>query len=175
MNLVSRVYIMGLSKTVDKRPHYPCSGLMNLTFVLSLVVLFWNDHYWKGVGPEWITGKLSDVVILVVAPLTLQAILEVLLSIFRFNWGPNRKVLIFSCVLMGLIMALINIWEPASWCYLWGLGTLQWPFRAAFSLITDGELIAVRSVQLTVDPTDIWTIPSIGIPLYKGWGRTTSK
>ena len=76
MNLVSRVYIMGLSKTVDKRPHYPCSGLMNLTFVLSLVVLFWNDHYWKGVGPGWITGKLSDVVILVVAPLTLQAILE---------------------------------------------------------------------------------------------------
>ena len=46
-------------------------------------------------------------------------------------------------------MALINIWEPASWCYRWGLGTLQWPLTAV-SLITDGELIAVRSVQLTV-------------------------
>lgn len=166
---------MGLSKTVAQRTHYPSSGLMNLTFILSLVVLFCNDHYWKGVGPGWITGKLSDVVILVVAPLTLQAIIEVLLSIFGFNWGPNRKVLIFSCVLMGLIMALINFWEPASWSYRWGLGSLQWPFRAAFSLITDGELIAVRSVQLTVDPTDLWTIPSIGIPLYKGWSRTTSK
>ena len=161
------------SKIEDERPHYPCSGLMNLTFVFSLVVLFCNDHYWKGVGPGWITGKLSDVVILVVAPLTLQAIIETLLSVYGASWGPNRKVLIFSCLLMGLIMALINLWEPASWCYRWGLGSLQWPFRTVISLITDGETIVMRPVQLTVDPTDLWTIPSIGIPLYLGWNRNT--
>jgi hypothetical protein len=43
--------------------------------VLALVVLVLNDHVLKQAWPGWVTGKLSDVAGLVVAPLLLAAVL----------------------------------------------------------------------------------------------------
>ena len=43
--------------------------------VLSLVLLVLNDHVLKEAWPGWVTGKLSDVAGLVVAPLLLSALL----------------------------------------------------------------------------------------------------
>ena len=43
--------------------------------VLSLVLLVLNDHVLKQAWPGWVTGKLSDVAGLVVAPLLLAAVL----------------------------------------------------------------------------------------------------
>ena len=39
-----------------------------------LAVLLFNDHHWKGVGPPLVTGKLSDVAVMVLLPLTLSLI-----------------------------------------------------------------------------------------------------
>ncbi|MBD3927027.1 hypothetical protein IEZ26_20570 [Nocardioides cavernae] len=46
--------------------------------VLALVVLVLNDHVLKQAWPGWVTGKLSDVAGLVVAPLLLGALLTLL-------------------------------------------------------------------------------------------------
>jgi hypothetical protein len=45
--------------------------------VLALVVLVLNDHVLKEAWPGWVTGKLSDVAGLVIAPLLLSALLAV--------------------------------------------------------------------------------------------------
>ena len=45
--------------------------------VLALVVLVLNDHVLKQAWPGWVTGKLSDVAGLVVAPLLLAALLAI--------------------------------------------------------------------------------------------------
>src|ERR687898_3548159 len=45
--------------------------------VLALVLLVLNDHVLKQAWPGWVTGKLSDVAGLVVAPLLLAALLAV--------------------------------------------------------------------------------------------------
>src|SRR5918995_4450814 len=49
--------------------------LASPVFVLALVVLVLNDHVLKQAWPGWVTGKLSDVAGLVVAPLLLAAVL----------------------------------------------------------------------------------------------------
>src|SRR3712207_2662164 len=46
--------------------------------VLALVVLVVNDHVLKDAWPGWVTGKLSDVAGLVVAPLLLAVVLTLL-------------------------------------------------------------------------------------------------
>lgn len=46
--------------------------------VLALVVLVLNDHVLKQAWPGWVTGKLSDVAGLVVAPLLLSVVLTLL-------------------------------------------------------------------------------------------------
>ena len=84
-----------------------------------------NDHYWKGVGPAWITGKLSDVVILIMGPLTIQAFLELFLYRFTKKWGPSRNLLILLSLAMSMIMIAINLWEIPATLYRWGMGTLQ--------------------------------------------------
>ena len=38
----------------------PAGGLLHPLPVLMLLLLVFNDHWWKGVGPAAITGKLSD-------------------------------------------------------------------------------------------------------------------
>jgi hypothetical protein len=56
-------------------PSTPLRALAHPGSVLALVVLVLNDHVLKQAWPGWVTGKLSDVAGLVVAPLLLGAVL----------------------------------------------------------------------------------------------------
>ena len=62
-------------------------------FALALVVLVLNDHVLKTAYPGWITGKLSDVAGLVLAPLLLGVLLTV--------WRVPRPMLV-AIVVVGL-------------------------------------------------------------------------
>ena len=59
-------------------PHQAVRALASPGFVLALVVLVLNDHVLKQAYPGWVTGKLSDVAGLVVAPLLLAVPLTLL-------------------------------------------------------------------------------------------------
>ncbi|MFM8834327.1 MAG: hypothetical protein ACKOEV_11970, partial [Cytophagales bacterium] len=48
--------------------------LLNIVFLASLVTLLLNDHYLKYAFSNWLTGKLSDVVGIIVLPLLLAFI-----------------------------------------------------------------------------------------------------
>jgi hypothetical protein len=48
--------------------------LLNIVFLISLVTLLLNDHYLKYAFSNWLTGKLSDVVGIIILPLLLAFI-----------------------------------------------------------------------------------------------------
>ena len=151
--------------------HTPGETLLSPIYILALILMLFNDHYWKGIGPSWLTGKLSDVSILIMGPLTIQALFELVLSRFTPHWGPNRILLIVLSFAMSLTMIAINLWEFPAWLYRWGMGTVQWPFLAIINLWQEGTINAIRPVQLFMDPSDGWTAPSSLLALYVGWQR----
>lgn len=53
-----------------KRPHL----LQSRLFLMGLVVLVLNDHYFKSAYPSWLTGKVSDLAGLFILPVFLSAI-----------------------------------------------------------------------------------------------------
>lgn len=106
----------------------PGAALLHPGWLLALGLLLFNDHLLKGSGalPEPMTGKLSDLAGLVVAPVLLTALL---------GGGARARRLAF--VATGLVFALVN---------------LSAPFAAAF----DAALCALGIPwQTFVDPTDL--------------------
>lgn len=126
-----------------------------------------NDHVFKPMFSNAITGKLSDVACLVVVPVLFAGVAEQLAR----QWFEEkavtrleRKVLIVSALFAASVMALINIAPWAAHVYRFGLGLAQWPFRAAFALLNGEGSTAFALVSLTMDATDLWTIPAVLVP-----------
>ena len=155
--------------------HYrPGEALLSPVYYVSLFLMLFNDHYWKGVGPSWLTGKLSDVCILIMGPLVLQAFIEWGLHQVRCPWGPSRALLLSLCILMGFIMVAINLWSLPAMLYRWGMGTLQWPFIAFYSVVDTGAVPEITPVQLVMDPSDCWTAPCALFTIVVFWNRDRS-
>lgn len=70
----------------------------------ALALLLVNDHLFKGAGPAWLTGKLSDFAGLVVAPVLLSAMLGAR--------GPRRRGVAF--VIVGGWFAAANLFPPVA-------------------------------------------------------------
>src|SRR5688500_18032602 len=68
------------------------SALANPAFLAALAVLLINDHVLKGAGllPGWVTGKLSDLAGLIVAPVLAAVVLRAR--------SPRARVLAFALV-----------------------------------------------------------------------------
>lgn len=125
-----------------------------LVHPLTLIAIaLWalNDHVLKAALGNGLTGKLSDVTSLMVAP-TLLTSATAVLGLFRRH---TRELLWFWCVGMAAVMATINCFDWAADAYRLGLGLAQWPLRCALAL----SLRPLARVELTMDPTDLWTIP----------------
>lgn len=85
--------------------------------VLALVVLVLNDHVLKQAWPGWVTGKLSDVAGLVIAPLLLAAVLAALrvrspLPVAMVTTGAGFVVVKASAEGAALVSALWSIGFP---------------------------------------------------------------
>jgi len=123
-------------------------ALGTVTWWLALGLLLVNDHLLKGAGllPAWLTGKLSDLAFLTVAPpLTATALATVMspAAARRAAWGA-----------VGGGFALINLSPDA----------------AAAVTATGRELLGLRWA-LTVDPTDL--IALAVLPSVLRLGRST--
>ncbi len=124
-----------------------------------------NDHWFKSVG-GWLPGKLSDVACLIVIPVLVGGGVELAFGRRGGRW------LFGAAALAALIMALINTWAPAAWAYEQGLGLMQWPFRGLASVIRGEGWPAHRPVVLTMDPTDLITLPAVLVPVWLERRRT---
>jgi hypothetical protein len=146
------------------RDRFPAGGMLHPVPVAGLCLMILNDHWWRWVWPGLVTGKLSDIGVMLFFPLFLQGCVEL---VQRRPTVPSRRVLIGCTALTAGGFALLQTWPAFARAYAWGVGTLQFPLR--WSL---GSWNVVRPVQVTMDPTDLLTLPCLGLALWAGWSRT---
>ncbi|MFB6262413.1 MAG: hypothetical protein ABEL76_02130 [Bradymonadaceae bacterium] len=116
----------------------PARALLHPTWLAALILLVVNDHVLKPTG--WapvVTGKLSDVAGLIVAPVLLAVILRCRTS--RAVWGAGAIV--------AVVFSAINLSASAAsaWSHVPGLLGFRW--------------------ETTVDPTDLLALPAIPLGL----------
>lgn len=134
-----------------------------LTLAL-LAIWALNDHVLKYALHDALTGKLSDVASLAVFPLLPVTAFE---AWQRWRGRPigSNATLVSWVLATGVVMATINVFDEAAWCYRYGLAALQLPFRALLA----GHAVPLVPVRLTMDPTDLFTLPALAIPLWLAW------
>lgn len=81
------------------------SGPSHPLCIVMTGVLLLNDHVLKPTVPGWVTGKLSDMAFLVVAP----AVLAALLSWAR---APEKVARATSLITVGAAFVLLQVWPP---------------------------------------------------------------
>lgn len=133
--------------------------MMNLLLhplaLIAIAVLVVNDHLLKAAFPgTWWTGKLSDFAGLVFFPLFLLALVEL------FGARASRRWAIGLIVLTGVVFASIELLPPAELVYRYGLGALQYPFRALATF----SFPQFSPVEAYADPTDCLALGALLIP-----------
>jgi hypothetical protein len=138
-------------------------ALLHPVALAALAVWLVNDHWAKAAHPGPVTGKLSDVASLIVFPLIPVSAL----ALWRSWHGRPPPGLAWAAswlIATGLVMAAIRVLDPAAWAYRYGLAVAQWPVRAVWHLFVTGDLPGLAPVHLTMDPTDILTLPALLVP-----------
>ncbi|MGB0589767.1 MAG: hypothetical protein ACPGU1_08825 [Myxococcota bacterium] len=117
--------------------HRPERALLHPLWLIALTLLVVNDHVLKGAGlvPAALTGKLSDVVGMLVAPVLLAAILRL----------SSRRALMLAHLATGVIFAAINLSPSAARGF--EAMTAWTPFPWA----------------IVVDPTDLLALPALAV------------
>jgi hypothetical protein len=153
----------------------PGDGLLHPVILVALALLILNDQLLKAAWPGVVTGKLSDLAGLIVAPLALQAAWEVGQWITGRWHGPTRLALAVAIIAVGVVFAAVQVWDPASNAYEWVLGAAQWPFRALAASVTGGPMPGVDPAVATADAEDLLALPALAITWWVGGRRILAK
>ena len=147
----------------------PAGDALRHPLILAMLALWVvNDHLLKSAFANFWTGKLSDVASLAVFPLLPLCIYQLICAYRGARAHRTNQVLWISLLATGGVMVGINISDLCADAYRMGLGAAQWPFRALWGLLWDGVAPPVAQVFLTMDPTDLWTLPALVIPWWIG-------
>lgn len=142
-------------------------GLLHPVPLVAIALLVLNDHLFKEMFHNGVTGKLSDFAGMAFFPLVLQGLFEGALSVLRRPWRPSRRVLISCAVATAVFFSGVQLAPPITEFYRWSLGLLQWPVVA----LNAGSWVPVRPVQVWPDPTDLISVPAVGLAVWAGWSR----
>jgi hypothetical protein len=113
----------------------PARALLSPTWLLALALLLANDHWLKyaDLAPGWLTGKLSDLAGMVVAPVLLAVLLVV-----------RRRGALLAChVAVGLVFTAIKLSPTCAGWWSWSMGLLGYPWT------------------IVSDPTDLLALPCL--------------
>jgi hypothetical protein len=125
----------------------------------ALALLVVNDHVLKPNHPGWLSGKLSDVAVLVLLPFLLVAAWDLFaIGIPRLG-PPGRRALVASAIAAAALFTGIELVPWVGDAYRWGLGGAQWLATVLASSLSSDPLPVLRPVQLTHDPSDLLTLP----------------
>jgi hypothetical protein len=150
----------------------PADGLLHPVALGALLVLVVNDQVLKAAWPGVVTGKLSDVAGLIVAPLALQAAWEVWLwAIGRWH-EPSSRALAVAIVAVGLGFVAVQLWPPATDAYGQALALAQWPFRALGAVLAGGPVPDLAPVRAVADAEDLLALPALAISWWVGSRRS---
>ena len=161
------------------RPLAPGDAMLHPLALASLALLIFNDHVLKIRAPGVVSGKLSDVAILVVGPLLLQGVVEVAAARGGRAWRPSSRVLLATCVLTGAAFALEKSLASATRLYSLTWGALRWPLDTAIARIAGHPSPAFAPVAAVTDPTDLATLPALWLAWRvhraRGAGRSAGR
>ncbi len=134
----------------------PGALLFHPVNIAALGVLILNDRVLKSAYPSWWTGKLSDCAGLVIFPLLLLALWE-WVAWLHHRFEPKRTLALGICTLFtATIFSAINISVGAGTFYESLIEVLWAPVA--------GTAFHLGHAHHTVDPTDLCTLPFLGVP-----------
>lgn len=163
---------------VESQTTFVPGGLLLHPIVLFSVFLWAvNDHVLKSAWGNGFTGKFSDVVCQIAFPVLLVAAWETIRS-WRGRGSTSarayNRALLWAIAITGVVMATINTLECAAWCYEYGLGLAQWPLRGLLATLMGLSWPEFHPVALTMDPTDLLTLPALVVPWRLGRRRVST-
>ena len=138
--------------------------LLHPVVVAALVAWAVNDHVLKQAYPGLVTGKLSDVTGVIVAPL-------IVVGIYELRPGgrcAGVAVIVASVAATAVAFTLVELVPAAAGVYERVFGLLRWPFDAAVGLAAGDGLVEPARVELWSDAADLLTIPFLAVPLLLG-------
>jgi hypothetical protein len=119
-------------------------------FALALWIV--NDQALKRAFPGVVTGKLSDIAGMIVAPLALAAAIEIAPCM-----RGSRILPWIAFAIVGACFALTKTWIPANEAFRATLALLRAPVRLALEQVHGGSW--TEQVVLVRDPTDLIALP----------------
>ena len=153
----------------------PADGLVDVAPMVALAVLVLNDHVAKAAWPGFVTGKLSDVAGLFLAPLVVQAGWE-LVRWATGRWtGPSMRALVVAIVVVGFGFAAVKAWAPATDLFRWGLGAAQWPFAAVAALLGGSPAPPLGPVRAATDAADLLALLALALTWWTGHRRVRAR
>jgi hypothetical protein len=158
---------------MSERDRDAAAYLLHPVVLAALVLWLANDHVGKAAYPGWLSGKASDIASLVVFPLVPIAALD-LWRARAGKPGPGAGWILGWALATGAVMATINLFDWAATAYRWGLGAAQWPLRVVYESMLGHGVPALHPVRLTMDPTDLCTLPALLVPLALALGAGSS-
>ena len=145
----------------------PGDLLLHPIAVLAILVVVVNDRVLKLNYPSVISGKLSDFAGLIYFPLFVVSLFEVFRWIFwRSRWQLSAWWVTGVAITVGACFVLMKTWDPAGEIYRPLVGMMLWPARAIASVATGDPPPPVRGVTMYKDPTDLFALPSLLIPVW---------
>jgi hypothetical protein len=126
---------------------------------MAALLLVLNDHVLKEAFPGFVTGKLSDVAGMILAPLVLATAVE-RVSPVSLRGAPVflRAARYGSVVAVACAFALVKTWPPATDLYAAAVTAARAPLRALLALTLDRPPWSER-IPVVRDATDLATIP----------------
>jgi hypothetical protein len=150
----------------------PADGLLHPVALGALLVLVVNDQVLKPAWPSVVTGKLSDVAGLIVAPLALQAAWEFGQWLLGRWSGPSARALAVAIAVVGVGFVLVQVWPPATDAYRGAMALAQWPFRALGSILAGGAVPDLAPVRAVGDAEDLLALPALAVSWWVGSRRS---
>jgi hypothetical protein len=147
--------------TADGRSHHvPGDALLHPLAVAAVAILLLNDHVMKQASPGWFTGKASDFAGLIFFPLLAISLYEVAFTLLRKPIISRRNHLNIALLVTGFAFALVKLIPAIGGWYSVTWGWLSAPLHGS-----------TAPVALVQDPTDLLTLPALGIALWIGRAR----
>ncbi len=133
--------------------------LLHPVALAAISVLVLNDHLFKARYPGLVTGKLSDLAGMIVAPLVVLSVLDALapMSLLRRRAYPPATA--WACAaLVACSFALAKTWAPATHAYEEMVALVRAPFECLAAWVRSGQSWNAHVVVVR-DPTDLAALP----------------
>jgi hypothetical protein len=131
--------------------------LVDPFFWFALLLLALNDHVLKAAAPGVITGKLSDIAGLALAPVLAVSLGE-LFGVSATDQQSRTRHLAFWAIATALGFSAIQVWEPAARAYSHLLGAVQSMPRVLVAWFAN-DTIVWAVARHVADPADLLALP----------------